>query len=196
MIELSMITQWSRWNSMPFYWNALSNHNGKKIKINRRIIWYNLVCMLYCHMQHHNDTIINRRRKTSLSKYLPLTLLQGFEKGYSRFARETELESEQKLQYFDPHSYGHHVVSFLFSWCSTGGPEAHSAGWWLYLLHLISIFSGPQFIMAPIPSAWCGFPYHTRLQLELELYLPSVLTELYNSSTPTRSSTRSLKSHV
>ena len=32
------------------------------------------------------------------------------------------------------------VVSFLFSRCSTGGPGAHSAGWWLSLLHLISIF--------------------------------------------------------
>ena len=53
------------------------------------------------------------------------------------------------------------VVSFLFSWCSTGGPEAHSAGWWLSLLHLISIFSGRQFNQGPrAPSAWCGFPYH------------------------------------
>ena len=52
-------------------------------------------------------------------------------------------------------------MSFLFSWCSTGGPEAHSAGWWLSLLNLISIFSGPQLIRAPMaPLAWCGFTYH------------------------------------
>ena len=54
------------------------------------------------------------------------------------------------------------VVSFSFSRCSTGGPEAHSAGWWLSLLHLISNFSGPQtpsgFPRAP--SAGRGFPYH------------------------------------
>ena len=55
------------------------------------------------------------------------------------------------------------IVSFLFSWCSTGGPAAQlSAGWWLSLLHLISNFSGPQtpsgFPRAP--SAGCGFPYH------------------------------------
>ena len=41
-------------------------------------------------------------------------------------------------------------------------PWAHSVGWWLPLLHLISNFSGPQ---APsgfprAPSAGCGFPYH------------------------------------
>ena len=54
------------------------------------------------------------------------------------------------------------VVSFSFSRCSTGGSEAHSAGWWLSLLHLISNFSGPRtpsgFPRAP--SAGCGFPYH------------------------------------
>ena len=45
--------------------------------------------------------------------YVPLTLLQGFEKGYSRFACERELETEQKLQYFDPHSYGRQCCVFL-----------------------------------------------------------------------------------
>ena len=30
-------------------------------------------------------------------------------------------------------------------------PSAHSARWWLSLLHLISIFSGPQLIRAPSP---------------------------------------------
>ena len=46
-------------------------------------------------------------------------------------------------------------------------PRAHSAGCWLSLLHLISIFSGPQtpsgFPRAP--SVGCGFPYHISLQL-------------------------------
>ena len=43
------------------------------------------------------------------------------------------------------------VVSFLFSWFSTGGAGVYSAGCWLSLLHLISIYSGPQFIRAPSP---------------------------------------------
>ena len=94
------------------------------------------------------------------------------------------------------------VVSFSFSWCSTGGPGVHSAGWWFSLLHLISNFSGPQtpsgFPRAP--SAGCGFPYHissiTPSPALTATALTSVSTELYNSSTPTRSPTRSLKSHV
>ena len=90
------------------------------------------------------------------------------------------------------------VVSFLFSRCSTGGPEAHSAGWWLSLLHLISNISGPQtpsgFPRAP--SAGRGFLYHLSSLFPptlQQLPLTSVLTELYNSSTSTRSPTRSLK---
>ena len=51
---------------------------------------------------------------------------------------------------------------FLVSWCSTRGLGVHSAGCWLSLLHLISIFSEPQtpsgFPRAP--SVGCGFPYH------------------------------------
>ena len=115
---------------------------------------YTYICWI------HTDAMNNRHRKTSLAKYLPLTLLQGFEKGYSRFACERELETEQKLEYFDPKLMAGNVVSFSFS-CSTWGPGVHSAGCWLSLLHLISIFSGPQFIRAPSPFGlvWLSLPH-------------------------------------
>ena len=93
------------------------------------------------------------------------------------------------------------VVSFSFSWCSTGGPGVLSAGCWLSLLHLISNFSGPQtpsgFPRAPL--AGCGFPYHissiTPSPTVTATVLTSVLTELYNSLTLTRSLSRSLEWH-
>ena len=50
--------------------------------------------------------------------------------------------------------------------CSLGllnwRPRVHSAGCWLSLLHLISIFSGPQTSLGfpRAPSVGCGFPYH------------------------------------
>ena len=61
--------------------------------------------------------------------------------------------------------------------CSLGllkrRPRAHSAGCWLSLLHLISIFSGPQtplgFLRAP--SVGCGLPYHILSPTGLELQL-------------------------
>ena len=42
------------------------------------------------------------RRKTSLTKYLPLTLLQGFERGYSKFARERVLETKHNWNILTP----------------------------------------------------------------------------------------------
>ena len=100
-----------------------------------------------------------------LYKYIvPLTLFVRVRKGYLRFACERELETEQKLQYFDLHSYGRQRCVFLvLQGCSTGGPGAHSAGWWLPLLHLISNFSGPQFIRAPSPFGlmWLSLPHLT-----------------------------------
>ena len=57
--------------------------------------------------------------------------------------------------------------------------------------------SGPQG-----PKAWCGFLYHISSIIPSPTLtgtatnLTSVLTELYNGSTPTQSSTWSLKSHV
>ena len=72
--------------------------------------------LLYSHLHHHSasqrhnikDRRMNKRRmiktqegrhkKTSLEKYSPLTLLQGFE----RLACERMLETERKLHIFDP----------------------------------------------------------------------------------------------
>ena len=53
------------------------------------------------------------------------------------------------------------VVSFSFSWCSTGGPGAQlSAECWLSLPHL-GTYGSPNLLGVPrAPSAECGFPYH------------------------------------
>ena len=50
------------------------------------------------------------------------------------------------------------VVSFSFSWCSTGGPGAHSAGWWTTSYQQLLWTPTHQGLKAP--SAWCGFNYH------------------------------------
>ena len=60
-------------------------------------------------------------------------------------------------------------------------PRAHSAGWWLPLLHLISIFSGPQLIRAP-----SGFPYHIFSPTGCNSTGSSNSTELYNRLMPTQ----------
>ena len=90
------------------------------------------------------------------------------------FTWKRELETEQKLQYFDPTLMSISVVSFWFSLCSTGGPGAHSAGFLYYILSATSLdpnSSGPQ---GPPPP---GFLYHilssnsSNLQLSWQSYI-------------------------
>ena len=155
-------------------------------------------------MPYHNDSIIKTQEDFFINICLPLTLLQGFEKGYTRFTCERELKTEENGNILTPTLMAVNAVSFSFSWCSTGRPGVHSAGCWLSLLHHISNFSGPQtpsgFPRAP--SVGCGFPYHISsitpppTATATRTVFPSVLTELYNISTPTWSPTRSLKSQV
>ena len=70
-----------------------------------------------------------------------------------------------------------------------------------FLYCILSVISLDPNSSAPQgPKAWCGFPYNissiTPSPTVTGTVLTSVLTELYNSSTPTQSPTRSLKSHV
>ena len=97
-----------------------------------------------------------RRAKTSLKKYTSHFI--------ARFACERELETEQRLQYIDPHSNGHQRCVFrVLQGCSTGGPEAHSAGCGLSLPHLITNWSGPQtpsgVLRAPSAGWWLSLPH-------------------------------------
>ena len=91
------------------------------------------------------------------------------------------------------------VVSFSFSRCSTGGPGPTLLG---DLLHLISNFSAPQLNRASRslrPIMWLSLPhlvYNSHSNCNSETVLTSVLTELYNSSTPTQLPTRSFKWYV
>ena len=132
-----------------------------------------------------------RCRKTSLTKYLPFTLLQGFERVVQGLHLRESWWSNMTVIFW-PHCYDRHVVSFLFSWCSTGGLGL-TAGCWLSLLHLISIFSGPQTPSGypRAPSVGCGFPYHTSSPTVWNspgnCLGSSNSTNLYNCSTPTRS---------
>ena len=154
--------------------------------------------LAHIYLERHNDK--DRRRKTSLTKYLYLSL---YCKGSKRVTQGLRVRGgwrpNRNCNILTPTLMAVNVVSFSFSWCSTGGPGAHSAGWWLSLLHLISIFTGPQLIRAPRPfRPDVALPTTTRPSPSPTLTgtVTSVLTELYNCSTSTQSPTRSLKSHV
>ena len=89
--------------------------------------------MLYSHLQRHNDKDAGR---TSLQKYSPLTLLQGFE----RVIQGLHVRGcwRPNINFiFWPHCYDRHVVS-----CS---PDVG--------VHFIGAFRGP-------PQSGLAFPYH------------------------------------
>ena len=110
---------------------------------------------------------------------------------------EWGLETEQRLQYIDPTLMAISVVSFSFSWCLTGGPGAHSANFFYCILSPTGLV--PKFHRGSRGPLRLGvaFPTTSRLyQIWSPTVLLPVLTELYNSSTPTESPTQSLEWHV
>ena len=109
--------------------------------------------MLYSHLhvhaasQRHNDkdargkTQEGRHRKTSLKKYSPLTLLQGFERVVQGLHVRGCWRPNMNFIFW-PHCYDRHVVSFLFSCCwgplHRGFSEGPLGRVWLSLPHLVS----------------------------------------------------------
>ena len=103
-----------------------------------------------------------RRKKTSLEKYSPLTLLQGFE----RLVCERMLETEHKLHILTPLLWPSRCV--LFSWCwgplHRGFPRAPSVGCGLpYHISSLTLWESAGNCIGGVPSApsvGCGLPFH------------------------------------
>ena len=126
------------------------DHNECCIVIYMFMQKYTYICWI------HSDAMNNRRNNKDAGRIFFTNIstshfIARVRKGYSRFACERVLETEQKLQYFDLHSYGRQRCVFLVLLMLNWSPGVHSAGCWLSLLHLISIFSGPQLIRATKP---------------------------------------------
>ena len=107
--------------------------------------------VLYSHVPYRNDTIIKTQEDFFINIFTSHFIVR-VRKGF-----------------LTPNFMAVNVVSFSFSWGSTGGPGVHSAGCWLSLLHIISIFSGPQLIRAPSPFGlvWLSLPHLVLLLLQL-----------------------------
>ena len=108
--------------------------------------------MLYCHLQHHNDTII-KTQEDFLIKIFISHFIARVRKGLLKVCVWEGAGDRTELKYFDPHSYGRQRCVFLVLQLLNRTPRAHSAGWWLSLLHLLSIFSGPHFSSISISNS-------------------------------------------
>ena len=184
---------------------ALLNTQHYKVRIKGKVEqsreWSSVVWSYAnsCRMNHNNTTI--KTQKDFFINILTSHFIVRFEKSYPRFACEKELETEQKLQYFDSHSYGHQRCVFLVLLMLNRRPRGPLCWVMAFFttsyqqLLWISTHQGPK-----APSAWCGFPYHNSSITPTPARtgtgtLTSVLTELYNSSMPTQSPTWSLEWH-
>ena len=129
-----------------------------------------------------------------LYKYVPLTLFVSVRKGLLRVLLRDGVGDRTETAIFWPYSYGHQRCVFLVLLMLNRRPGGSLC--WLSLLHL-SNFSGPQLIRALRAPLRRAFSTTTCL---LTRQTPTVwllvLTELYNSSTPTQSPTQSLEWHV
>ena len=102
-----------------------------------------------------------------LEKYLPLTLLQGFEKGYSRFPCERQLKTEHKWNILTPTLWS---VTLCLSRApldpsSIRAPESPFGRVWLSLPHLVSnwhsnstvfLFNSSALYYLQTPTRWYG----------------------------------------
>ena len=109
-----------------------------------------------------------RCRKTSLTIFLPLALLQGFERVVQGLHVRGFWRSKHKLHILTPLLWPSRCV-FLVLLDAQPKVLGSTAGCWLSLLHLISIFSGPQFIRAssPIGLVWLSLPHLVSISLEV-----------------------------
>ena len=78
-------------------------------------------------MQNHSDNTIKTSGHSSLEKYTSHFI--------ERVVCERELETEQRLQHIDLHSYAHNCVSFLFSWAAQPGVWRPSLCWDMFSFH-------------------------------------------------------------
>ena len=123
---------------------------------------YSYICWI------HTDAKNNRRTQEDFNKiFMPLTLFVSVSKRLCGVLLWEGAWDRTELQYFDPYSYGRQRCVFLVLLMLNRRPRAHSAGWWLSLLHLIRNFSGPQTPsgLPRAPSAACGFTYHITVEI-------------------------------
>ena len=182
-----------------WWWDSSSGALGKcrkppSLPLLSCSLWPGVVISSTTASQRHNNKDAGRL----LYKYMYRSL---YCKGLKRVTQGLRVRGSWwpniNCNILTPHSYGHQCCVFLVLLMLNWRPWAHSAGWWLSLLHHISNFSGPQTTLGfpRVPLAGCGFLYNSVSNCNCNCHLTSVLTELYNSSTSIRSPTRSLEWH-
>ena len=186
---------------MNQYLTVILHTDSSILLINLNLIRIvSLCCIVICWFMQkyiywiHTDAMI-KTQEDFFRKVYTSQFICKVRKGCVGFACERELETKQKLQYIDPHSYAVHVVSFSFSRLLNQRPTLLGDGFLYCILSATSMDSNSTEPEGPFDLMWLSLP-HLVYNSVRSLSATSVLTELYNSPTPTQSPTRSLESHV
>ena len=129
---------------------------GDELQLHTYIYWIHTDAMI-------TDARIKDAGRTSLEKYSPLTLLQGFK----RLACERMLETEHKLHILTPLLWPSRcvfIVLLMLGSTPSGLSEGPLGRVWPSLPHLVSTVwksAGNSIGAFPrAPSVGCGLPYH------------------------------------
>ena len=155
-------------------------------------------CVIESYAVSHNNTNNkdwrndkDARRKSSLTKYLPLTLFVRVRKVVWGFTVRGSWRPN-RTEILWPQTYGRQCCVFLVLWCSTGGPEATLLGDG-FLYGILSASSPDLNSSGPFGLMWLSL--HITSPTGCNSTRSSNSTELYNRSTPTRSWNRMFNRH-
>ena len=125
----------------------------------------NVVAFSYtCSCRIYTDAMNNRRAKNSLAKIFTYHFIARVRKGLLKVCVWGGVGDRTETAIFWPSLLWPSRCVFLVPLMLNRRSRGHSAGWWLSLRHLISIFSGPQLIRAQRPlRPDVAFPTTSRL---------------------------------
>ena len=145
-------------------------------------------------MPYHNDTINKQTQEDFFNKIFTCHFIARVRKGLLKVCVWEGAGDRTELKYFDPHSYGRQRCVFLVLLMLNQRP-------WGPLCWVLAFFTAsyqqllwsPNSIgvpEGPLGQVWLSLPhlvYNSVSNWNSKCHFTSVLTELYNSSTPTRS---------
>ena len=114
-----------------------------------------------CSCRIHTDAMNNRTSKDFFKEIYTSHFIVRVRKGLLNVCVREGVRDRTEQQYFYPHSYGRqHCVFLVLQGCSTGGPEAHSAGFLYHILLTTSLdpnsSGGPE---GPFGLVWLSVPH-------------------------------------
>ena len=142
------------------------------VLLDQYIYIYIGVCVLYCHLQHHYDTINKPTQEDFFKQNIYLSLYCKGSKGLLKVCGWEGVRDRTELKYFDPNSYGRQRCVFLVLQMLNRRP-------WGPLCKVLAFFTASyqHLLWTPIqsghpraPSAGCGFFLPQLFYLLLQLY--------------------------